>query len=150
MTNGSLESQISSICDDIAYNNNDIDDGLYANFFKIDDLEQLDLVKVALKKIKISGSYNNSRIKYELVRNLIKLMIDDLIENTKKNLEKYKIKTTEDIENCEKKLVCFSEKMTIQEKKLKEFLKKKMYMHPTIKTMNIKSKKLFQIYLNYS
>ena len=33
LTNGSLESQISSICDDIAYNNNDIDDGLYANFF---------------------------------------------------------------------------------------------------------------------
>ncbi len=151
LTNGSLESQISSICDDIAYNNNDIDDGLYANFFKIDDLEHLDLVKVALKKIKISGSYNNSRIKYELVRNLIKLMIDDLIENTKKNLEKYKIKTTEDIENCEKKLVCFSEKITIQEKKLKEFLKKKMYMHPTIKTMNIKSKKiisdLFELFI---
>ncbi len=151
LNNGSLESQISSICDDIAYNNNDIDDGLYANFFNIDDLEQLDLVKEALKKIKISGSYNNSRIKYELVRNLIKLMIDDLIENTKKNLEKYKIKTTEDIENCEKKLVCFSEIMTIQEKKLKEFLKKKMYMHPTIKTMNIKSKKiisdLFELFI---
>ena len=39
-----------------AYNNNDIDDGLYANFFNIDDLEQLDLVKAALKKIKISGN----------------------------------------------------------------------------------------------
>ena len=25
----------STICDDIAYNNNDIDDGLYANFLKL-------------------------------------------------------------------------------------------------------------------
>ena len=44
----------------------------------------------------------------------------------------------------------FSEKMTIQEKKLKNF-KKKMYMHPTIKTMNIKSKKiisdLFELFI---
>ena len=41
-----FESQIAAICDDIAYNNNDIDDGLYANkFFKIEELEQLNLVK---------------------------------------------------------------------------------------------------------
>ena len=151
LTYGSLESQIASICDDIAYDNNDIDDGLYANFFDIDDLEQLELVRLALKKIRLPKSYDSPRIKYELVRNLIKLMIDDLIDNTKKNLKKFKIKTTRDIENCEEKLVCFSESMETMEKKLKIFLKKKMYMHPTIKTMNIKSKKiisdLFELFI---
>ena len=30
-----FESQLSSICDDIAYNNNDIDDGLHAGFFQL-------------------------------------------------------------------------------------------------------------------
>ncbi len=141
-SNGSFEAQISSICDDIAYDNNDIDDGLYANFFDIDDLEQLECVKLALKKISLKRNNDNSRIKYELVRNLIKLMIDDLIDNTKSNLEKFKIKKLDDIENCKERLVCFSEEMSIQEKKLKNFLKKKMYLHPTIKTMNIKSKKI--------
>ena len=48
-TYGTFESQIAAICDDIAYNNNDIDDGLYAGFFKIEELEQLNLVKKALK-----------------------------------------------------------------------------------------------------
>ena len=52
-TYGSFESQIAAICDDIAYNNNDIDDGLYANFFDIEELEQLNIVKKALKSIKI-------------------------------------------------------------------------------------------------
>ena len=51
----------------IAYNNNDIDDGLYANFFKIEELEQLNLVKKAIKTIKIKNDLN--RLKYELVRN---------------------------------------------------------------------------------
>ena len=49
-TYGSFESQIAAICDDIAYNNNDIDDGLYANFFDIEELEQLNIVKKALKE----------------------------------------------------------------------------------------------------
>ena len=35
---GSFESQIAAICDDIAYNNNDLDDGLHAGLFEIDEL----------------------------------------------------------------------------------------------------------------
>ena len=56
---------------------------------------------------------------------LIKFMIDDLIENTKINLQKYKIKTSQDIEHQKKKIVCFSEKMSKFESKLKYFLKTK-------------------------
>ena len=52
-TFGSFESQIAAICDDIAYNNNDIDDGLYANFFNIEELEQLSIVKKVVKTIKM-------------------------------------------------------------------------------------------------
>ena len=52
LNNGSFESQLSSICDDIAYNNNDIDDGLHAGFFSIDELLELDIVKSTLSKIK--------------------------------------------------------------------------------------------------
>ena len=87
---GSFESQLSSICDDIAYNNNDIDDGLYAKFFDLEELEQLKLVKKALGSFKIQRP-NNARLRYELVRKLIKLMIDDLIKNTQENLKKFKI-----------------------------------------------------------
>ena len=76
------------------------------------------------------------------MRNLIKLMVDDLIKNTKKNLEKFKIKKPEDIENNDVKIVSFSDEMLINEKKLKKFLRKKMYFHPRIKSMTIKAKKI--------
>ena len=63
INNGSFESQLSSICDDIAYNNNDIDDGLHAGFFSIDELEELDIVKDILKKIKKKKSKDSERTK---------------------------------------------------------------------------------------
>ena len=118
---GSFESQLSSICDDIAYNNNDIDDGLYAKFFDLEELEQLKLVKKALSSFKIQRP-NNARLRYELVRKLIKLMIDDLIKNTQENLKKFKILSSNDIVSLDKSVVCFSDSMKKNEIELKKFL----------------------------
>ena len=149
-TFGSFESQIAAICDDIAYNNNDIDDGLYANFFNIEELEQLSIVKKVVKTIKMKKR-DKSRLKYELVRKLIKLMLDDLIKNTKSNLKKYKVLSANDVISLDKCVVCFSKSMVDDELALKNFLKEKMYMHPKIRTMTIKAKKivsdLFDLYV---
>ena len=122
-TYGSFESQIAAICDDIAYNNNDIDDGLYANFFKIEELEQLNLVKKAIKTIKIKKNDLN-RLKYELVRKLIKLMVDDLINTTKANLKKYKVFSSNDVIFLGKCVVSFSKNMARDESDLKKVFKK--------------------------
>jgi len=149
-TFGSFESQIAAICDDIAYNNNDIDDGLYANFFNIEELEQLSIVKKVVKTIKMKKK-DTSRLKYELVRKLIKLMLDDLIKSTKSNLKKYKVLSANDVISLDKCVVCFSKSMVDDELALKNFLKERMYMHPKIRTMTIKAKKiisdLFDLYV---
>ena len=123
-TYGSFESQIAAICDDIAYNNNDIDDGLYANFFDIEELEQLNIVKKALKSIKIIKN-DVTRLKYELVRKLIKLMLDDLITNTKSNLRKFNVSSADDVILLGKCLVCFSTSMANDELALKDFFEEK-------------------------
>ncbi len=139
---GSFESQIAAVCDDIAYNNNDIDDGLYAGLFDIEELEELELIKEAYGKIKSDKLKNPERFKYELIRKLINLMVDDLIKNTKTNLKKMNIKNAKDILENKETLVVFSEEMLNKEKKLKIFLKNKMYNHPKVKTMNFKAKKI--------
>ena len=139
---GSFESQIAAVCDDIAYNNNDIDDGLYAGLFEIEELDDLEIIREACKKIKFNKNRNHERFKYELIRKLINLMVDDLIKNTKKNLVKMKIKDSKDILENTETLVVFSEEMVKKEKKLKNFLKNRMYNHPRVKTMNFKAKKV--------
>ena len=67
--------------------------------------------------------------------------MDDLIQNTKDNLQKYKIKFSDDIEYQKVRIVNFSDAM-IEEEKIKTFFKNKMYLHPRIRTMTIKAKKI--------
>ena len=151
-TQGSFEAQIAAICDDIAYNNNDIDDGLYAGLFEIEELNELEIIKDALKKINLKKSKEYRRIKYELIRKLINIMVDDLIRNTKQNIQNFKIKNCNEILELDKPLVIFGDEMKNKEKNLKVFLKNKMYNHPKVKTMNFKAKKivsdLFDLYID--
>ena len=95
-----------------------------------------------IKRIKKNKFNDSSRIRYELVRNLIKIMMNDLIQNTKANLQKYKIKFSDDIECQKVKIVSLSDDMIREERKLKLFLKNNMYLHPRIRTMTIKAKKI--------
>ena len=139
---GSFESQIAAKCDDIAYNNNDIDDAFHAGLFDIEELEELEIIKEIAKNINLKKIKNKERFKYELIRKLINLMVDDLIKNTKENLLKLNIKNSNDILEANQKLVELSEGMLEKEKKLKQFLRKKMYNHPVVKTMNFKAKKI--------
>ena len=151
-TQGSFEAQIAAICDDIAYNNNDIDDGLYAGLFEIEELNELEIIKDAYKKINLKKSKEYRRIKYELIRKLINIMVDDLIRNTKQNIQNFKIKNCNEILELDKPLVIFGDEMKNKEKNLKVFLKNKMYNHPKVKTMNFKAKKivsdLFDLYID--
>ena len=151
--NATFEAQIAAISDDIAYNNNDIDDGMHANLFSIDELEQIKLVKQSLKKLKIKKlDKSNIRIKHELVRLLIKTMIDDLVTNPTSNLNKFKPKSSYDVQNIPNNLVCFSDEMKNNERELRDFLKESMYNHATVKTMTYKAKKivseLFDLFVN--
>ena len=141
--NASFEAQIAAISDDIAYNNNDIDDGLHAKLFSIDELEQLRIVQESLKKINLKKyEKSNERLKHELVRILIKTMIDDLVQNTKENLKSYSPKSSNDVKKIMKNIVGFSNDMQTKENELRIFLKEKMYNHITVKTMTHKAKKI--------
>lgn len=149
-TYGSFESQIAAICDDIAYNNNDIDDGLYAGLFDIDQISEIPIVDKVIKTIKFNNN-DKKRFNYEVVRGLIKLMVDDLISNTKEIIKKNNISSYDQILNFNKNIVCFSDDIKDQELKLKSFLKKNMYEHARVKRMTIKAKKiitdLFELFI---
>ncbi len=139
---GSFESQVAAMCDDIAYNNNDIDDGLYANLFEVEELEELELIREAIINIKYNKSKSSGRFKYELIRKLINLMVDDLIKNTRVNIKKLGIRNYQEILKSENALVVFSSAMQKKEEELKLFLRNKMYNHPRVKAMNFKAKKI--------
>ena len=94
----SLEAQISAISDDIAYNNHDIQDGINANLFKLEELVEINFFRDIYQIYKNKINKKNYKIAtYQIIRDSIDLMIKDLINNTKNNLIHNKIKTFKDI-----------------------------------------------------
>ena len=86
----SLEAQIAAISDDIAYNNHDLEDGLRAGLFTLKELSSLSFVSKSIKKhMKKLKDFRKELIINQIIRDLINLMVIDVINTTNKNLRKY-------------------------------------------------------------
>ena len=145
----SLEAQISSISDDIAYNNHDIQDGINANLFKLEELIEINFFKDIFKKYKNKANKQNYKVvTYQIIRDSIDLMIKDLINNTKKNLINNKIKTLKDISKTSFLTVEFSDKVKNSENEIKFFLKNKMYKNKKVLSKNNKGKLIIKRLFN--
>ena len=82
-----LEAQIAAIADDIAYVNHDIDDGLRAGLFTVDELAGAPLVGPYVAEIgQRYGVLEFSRLVGEIVRRLMSAMIGDLVAETAERL----------------------------------------------------------------
>ena len=126
--NSSLEAQIAAISDDIAYNSHDLEDGLRANLYKIEDLQKIpvlsDIINNHKKYIKQKGI---DLVIRQIVREIINAMVKDIILNTEKNIKHRKIKSISDVLKCDEKIVYFSDTMNLFDLNIKSFLKEKMY-----------------------
>ncbi len=139
----SLEAQISSISDDIAYNNHDIQDGINANLFKLEELIEINFFKDIYKKYKKRINKQNYKIAtYQIIRDSIDLMIKDLIINTKNNLKENKIRSFKDIKKTNFLMVDFSDKIKNSENEIRYFLNIKMYKNKSVLAKNNKGKKI--------
>ncbi len=73
------EGQVAAIADDIAYNNHDIDDGLRAGLFELDDLREVPFVWDMVTQIRSDyKGIEPTRVVFELNRRLITMMISDV------------------------------------------------------------------------
>ena len=145
----SLEAQISAISDDIAYNNHDIQDGINANLFKLNELIEIDFFRDIYKKYKKKINKQNYKIAtYQIIRDSIDLMIKDLIYNTKNNLNYNKIKTFKDINKTSFLMVEFSDKIKNSENEIRYFLKTKMYNNKSVLGKNNKGKSIIKKLFN--
>ena len=131
--NTSLEAQIASISDDIAYNSHDLEDGLKSNLFKLNDLRNIPVLnKIIFKHKNKFKKHSIDLIVRQIIRNIINEMVSDVIETTKKNIKLNNIKSLIDVYSSKKQIVCFSNNMQNFDFKIKNFLKQKMYFHKSV------------------
>ena len=141
----SLEAQIASISDDIAYNSHDIEDGLKANLFNLRDLEKIPVLnKIVLKHKKKIKKNSMDLVIRQIVREIINEMVKDLIKTTQINIKKNKINNISDVFKSKYPLVTFSKKMSKFDKKIKIFLRRKMYYHKKVRFNTDTGKKIIK------
>ena len=129
----SAEAQAGAIADDIAYDAHDIDDGLRAGMFSIDDLREIPLLRDILAGI----AEHHPRIEaprqiHELGRRLITRMIEDVIERSEALIAGCRPACADDIRRCGAAVVAFSPAMAAADRTIKSFLFPRMYRHPRI------------------
>ena len=143
--NTSLEAQIASISDDIAYNSHDLEDGLRANLYDVEDLKNIPILSQIIsthkKFIKKKGT---DLVIRQIIRSIVNEMVNDIIVNTKKKIKEKKIKSIKDVYTNNGLIITFSDEMHLFDLSIKSFLKEKMYFSKNVLKKTNMGKKIIK------
>lgn len=141
----SLEAQIASLCDDIAYNAHDIDDGLRAKLIQFDELRELPFFGAVFREV--AGAHKGieeGRLIHESKRRIINTLCSDLVATTKENIRAGGYKEAQDIRAAGKPVAAFSGEMQANIKAVKVFLMKAVYRHYKVNRMTSKARRVLK------
>jgi len=149
---GSLESQIASFADELAYNTHDLDDGLRAGLLDIADVSRLAWWQRARDAAAAPADEPFSDLtRHRVIRRLIGEMVTDLVGHTSQQIEQAGVASVDDVRRQAGNLVGFSPDTQAMNRELKAFLYRNLYAHPRVLRMQTKAQRviadLFQAYL---
>ncbi len=147
----SLEAQIAAIADDIAYDAHDIDDGLRAGLFAVDDLKVMPLTAEMIADIdKRYPGLDDVRRGAELVRELISYLVGGVVTEAHRRLEVACPASADDVRHYGEVLIAFPAPAARAEADIKAFLKQRMYRHPRVmRVMGEAETILFDLFARY-
>ncbi len=129
----SAEAQAAAQADDIAYNAHDIDDGLRAGLFSLEDLACVPFIGGLLEEIRaLHPGLERPRVIHELTRRVITRFVEDVIEESRRRIARVAPQTPAEVRAAGEALVAFSPPMAEAERAIKKFLFPNMYRHPKV------------------
>ncbi|MDI9349755.1 MAG: dNTP triphosphohydrolase [Candidatus Symbiobacter sp.] len=132
-TQPSIEAQIAGIADDLAYNAHDLDDGMRAGLFGLDEISAIPLLGEIM--LGVRRDYVNppvARWQAEVIRRFINLSLRDVMVTSLDNLAALAPKDITAIAAAPGLVVAQGENMAATHRLLKKFLRENMYQHEKI------------------
>lgn len=148
-----LEAQVVDVADEIAYDSHDLDDGITSRLIDVRDLSKIKLWQIAQEKISKKYPKLKDEIqKYQIVKFLINLQVQDVIEQTEFFLNQKDIHSVDGVRKYPQKVLTFSPHLAKRRQQLREFLNQKLYQHYRVVRMSNKARRfvqeLFKCYLS--
>ena len=149
-----LEAQIVDFSDEIAYTSHDLDDGLLSEIIHEKQLKNIPLWSDLYHKVCQKHPRLDAELKrYYVVRNIIDLLVSDLVHQSYKNILFSHVKKAEDVKNHPDFLIGFSTKVSKGNQMMKKFLLENLYQHKKVISINRKAatviRDIFQYFLDH-
>jgi dGTPase len=148
----SAEAQVAAIADDIAYDAHDIDDGLRAKLFELDEIAAVPLAGRIIAAIRADyPELDHDRLVHELIRRLIGLLIDNVVAESAGRLAVLAPHSADDVRRAKMPIGAFSREVGEEDRAIKSFLKPRMYRHPRVmKVMDQAADVVRDLFAHYS
>jgi dGTPase len=132
-THASAEAQAAALADDIAYDAHDIDDGLRAGLFTLEDLRDVSFLAAIIDEILAAHpDLERPRLISELVRRVITRFVEDVIAESGRLLAASGAASADDVRRLGRPVIAFTPALAEADRAIKGFLFPRMYRHPKV------------------
>ncbi len=145
---GNLETQIANVADELAYTTHDLDDGLRSGMITPHMLEGIALWEILRETYNWHGPHLADIERHRMIRQLVGLMVTDMIEATDRRLKESNSKSALDIQKLKFNVIGYSEEIQRRNRELKDFLYKNLYRHYRVVRMQVKAERLISDLFN--
>jgi dGTPase len=145
---GSLEAQIANATDELAYNAHDLDDGLTSGLITAHDLDELEIWRLLCERMNWHDGVMDEITLHGFIRELIGVLVDDMLATTEARLEKLNPQSSEDIQRQTENVVGFSEEIALMNKALKRFLFDNLYYSFRVVRMKTRAQRFLKEIFN--
>ena len=137
----SMEAQIANVADELAYNVHDLDDGLRAGLLHESQLTDITLWKRITEEVGWKGPYLSEMDRHTIVRELIGLQVNDVIQHTGAQIEQNNLQSPEDVQRLDRNIVGHSDEIQHLNREWKDFLYHNLYRHYRVVRMSVKAER---------
>ena len=139
---GNLETQIANVADELAFTTHDLDDGLRSGMILPHMLDGIALWEILRDTFKWQGPELAELERHRMIRELVGLMVTDLVHATDQRLRANAVRSSLDIRRLQTNLVGHGEEMQRRHRELKDFLYRNLYSHYRVLRMAVKAERV--------